>query len=354
MIPGELPPPMRLAQLDGLRGLAACIVTVFHGRILFGQHVNPLDGLPGMSWIQVWGWSMVDLFFVLSGFVFAHCYLKDWQMRPKTTLAGFALSRFARLWPLHLALTGLTALVLWHDPATTWQNALISLTMLHVFLPGPTNTLNGPAWSLSVEVVCYAAFAISAARGSKTFRSVACISIGVGAWAVATQGNWDTIGLLGRGLFGYFIGVLLCQSLSLWERIPTFLLLPLACLPLVVLPTGPSLMLATAVAWPAIVVLALRSDILKAAPFVWLGDRSYTIYLMHIPIYAIALNLAERASIESRNAWLAATLISWAAILLLSDALYRRYERPARQMILGLGNRSRDNIVTKPARLNAE
>ena len=143
------PSPDRLLRLDGLRGLAACFISfVFHLRILFSQESNPLNGVPGLGWFQHWGWSMVDLFFVLSGFVFAHCYLDGWRLRAGTTISSFALSRFARLWPLHAVSLACIILILRDAPETTVANAMTSLAMLHVFLPAPTQTLNGPAWSL--------------------------------------------------------------------------------------------------------------------------------------------------------------------------------------------------------------
>ena len=52
-----------LAGLDHLRALAIIIVFVYHYTAMFGHP-------PGLhEWLGSWGWTGVDLFFVLSGYL---------------------------------------------------------------------------------------------------------------------------------------------------------------------------------------------------------------------------------------------------------------------------------------------
>ena|ERR1700730_5639017 len=77
--------------LDGVRGVAAILVALFHLRNRFLGFNN----FPGGD-----GYLAVDLFFVLSGFVLSHAYLPRFQngMSP----SQFMKARLIRLYPLYI------------------------------------------------------------------------------------------------------------------------------------------------------------------------------------------------------------------------------------------------------------
>src|SRR3954462_7636629 len=86
-----------LSNLTPLRGFAAIWVVVFHFSEIIAKFV-PTD----KSLIMTKGYLMVDLFFIMSGFIIYHVYQKDFQ----TTFSGnhfnrFIVARFARIYPLH-------------------------------------------------------------------------------------------------------------------------------------------------------------------------------------------------------------------------------------------------------------
>lgn len=330
----------RIAPLDGLRGLAACAVgLLFHARVLYGDAPNPFAGFAVIEWFQQYGWAFVDLFFVLSGFVFAHCYLAGWQLRPGVSARDFAVARIARLWPLHIALLAFTVLLLRADPDTTASNVLLSALMLQVLAENPTDLLNGPAWSLSVEMFAYALFLLAALSRPALFKAVAAGAVAWGAWDIAVHGVWDA--LIGRGLLGFFLGVLLQRGLPELGRIPTWALAPLLLVPVLIPPQGSALLPTVLLAWPAAILLALRAPMLGRGPLLWLGDRSYAIYLLHVPVYTLVGNLAHQAGLTGHGGWLALTLATWALILVLSNIAYRQLERPAQRAIRALAGRPR-------------
>ena len=80
-------PRVRFEALDSLRGIAALGVAWGH---FYGP---PIAG----GTRQFAFYLLVDLFFVLSGFVLAHRYL-DEMLDRRVTLKEFAVHRFARLW----------------------------------------------------------------------------------------------------------------------------------------------------------------------------------------------------------------------------------------------------------------
>ena len=99
----------RLTALDALRGVAALAVVAWHWQHFFAisgswqagwtRSMQPLYWLLKPLYIQ--GWAAVDLFFVLSGFVFFWLYgesIRDGRVR----MGAFALMRFSRLYPLQI------------------------------------------------------------------------------------------------------------------------------------------------------------------------------------------------------------------------------------------------------------
>jgi len=73
-------------------GIAAVVVAfVFHQHFLTGYYRSgPLDGLPVFTWLHDNGWTMVDLFFVISGVIFSDVDL-DNKNKINAEVKSFAL-----------------------------------------------------------------------------------------------------------------------------------------------------------------------------------------------------------------------------------------------------------------------
>ena len=78
----------RYLVLDSFRGLCAIFVVVFHMRVL--NSITEFSFFKGSD-------LFVNFFFVLSGFVMSHAYIK----RSNITFTGYISSRFRRLYPLY-------------------------------------------------------------------------------------------------------------------------------------------------------------------------------------------------------------------------------------------------------------
>lgn len=158
--------------VDLLRGIAALAVVLFHYLNFFippGQeqtvpNFRELEPLRGILW-PAYGYGLwaVQLFWLISGFVFAAVYVGTGVSTRK-----FVLARIARLYPLHL----LTLLIVaglqfsrlgWLGNFQIFQFNDLYHFMLNLFFAsswglerGPS--FNGPIWSVSVEVAIYAVF----------------------------------------------------------------------------------------------------------------------------------------------------------------------------------------------------
>lgn len=151
----------RSPGLDALRLFAALFVVLYH--YADQAPVDPTKWLPILSN----GWIATDLFIMLSGFVLGRVY------GPKLETGGvdamsFLAARIRRVWPAHLiVLSGFVALVL--------GTAALGVTPQHperfILADLPANAAliqawgflghlswNGPSWTLSALIVCWAGF----------------------------------------------------------------------------------------------------------------------------------------------------------------------------------------------------
>ena len=162
-----------LASLEGLRGIAALAIVVFHLR---HEIAVLLDGLvPGgtalLQPLMLKSRLAVDLFFILSGFILCHVYLG--ARAPVTAAAWrrYLAFRIARIFPLHLFMLALwlaytLLLVTLVHPQQAFAERIGGLGevvervfLVHMWWRGQTPlTLNATDWSISVEWALYLIF----------------------------------------------------------------------------------------------------------------------------------------------------------------------------------------------------
>lgn len=166
----------RLDGLQALRGIAA-------GYVLF--HLVPVSGLgaasPALKELARWGFSGVDLFFVLSGFVMWHTTHDE---SGGAAARRFLQKRFARIylgyWPW-LALT-FALFALFAPEALEGKNLIGSLLLLE---PDDLRLVVSVAWPLSYELYFYALFA-----GLLLRRRARVFLVGLGLPGVAVLNLW--------------------------------------------------------------------------------------------------------------------------------------------------------------------
>ena len=297
--------------LDGLRGIAAVAVVIFH----FMEFIIPdyANSFIGHAYLAV------DFFFCLSGFVVAYAY--DNRIKRLGT-AEFFKMRLIRLQPMVVvgALIGLLTFLLdpFHhfyaqyglkDTITMFLSAAFMIP--HPAMPERYNNLfyfNPPTWSLFWEYIANIFYAVILFRLHKKIlipvtAAAACIlvytahefgnlSIGWGAE------NW--IGGAARLFYSFLVGILVYRSKWLIQNKLGF--------------TGISALLAIAflipyvdgINWitePIIVIfyfpllvalgagVQMHKSVQPACKF--LGDISYPLYMVHYPFLWVFLSYLE-------------------------------------------------------------
>ena len=157
-----------LHNLTALRGLAAVLVVVLHFDFFVGKLVTGPAGE-----VLHHFYLMVDLFFILSGFVICYVYERDFTDGiDRRKFGGFVRARFARIYPLHvfalLAEVGLYLsyivsskdhlLPAYQQYMYKWEAVPVQLTFLQTVGIFNMDTWNAPSWSLSAEWWAYLLF----------------------------------------------------------------------------------------------------------------------------------------------------------------------------------------------------
>lgn len=310
----------RLDRLTSLRFFAALLVVVFHfgnKGLQFGQ--DAMANAP--FWVQGLaqnGYSSVSFFFVLSGFVLAYNYFSDDSPSGlRVTPRAFWVARAARIYPVYIIALGIALPPFCYG---TFQAHVIGVDhfafglflvplMLQAWIPSMSMTWNSPAWSLSVEALFYASFPLLARwlvrRDAKQLLCVSFVLVGLSSLIrfLLPQGNEDMQRfaayfpllhlpsfLVGVSLGSLFLkGVMagfptsvrwfdlslcaLCALFALRTKLPHFLYSDACLVPLFAV-----------VIYSGAIAAKFKRSVLDHPVLVLLGEASYGLYILHIPL----------------------------------------------------------------------
>jgi peptidoglycan/LPS O-acetylase OafA/YrhL len=319
--------PDRFVSLDGLRGIAAIAVVLFH---------VSLGYMPG-------GYLAVDFFFCLSGFVIALAFGK--RFADGLSFRAFATARFARLYPM-MFIGGLLGIIL-HGGNPNILLLVPDFLGLSLF---PTNP---PFWSLLAEVLANIAFAlVLVGLSTRKLALVALVSglllafaILSGPWPRELGSHWDGAGwAVPRTLYSFTAGMLIYRwhaKAAPVRRITRLaLLLPAALFALTYF-GGPDRALwdtaAILFGLPAIVWLGTRMEMPFQPLWQRMGALSYPLYCIHVPLIALADDPLVRLGIAVLLVPAALALDAWydkpvRTLLAKRFAQAKPYARPAAEV----------------------
>ena len=369
----------RYEILDGLRGVAALMVVLFH---LFETYSKG----PAYQIINH-GYLAVDFFFVLSGFVIGYAYDDRWD---RMTTWGFFKRRLTRLHPMVIMGTLIGAALFFFSgtafPETLktplWK-FLLCLVMGLFILPCPNsldirgwgelNSFNGPQWTLTFEYIGNILYAFILRHLPKVALAILCVVCAF--FTLDLTMGWNVFGLLHRPQYNVIGG---------WSLTPdqlyigfTRLLYPFLCGLLIsrILPahrtesnpSGSPIRLKGGFWWCSLAIVVLLSipciggkqgvpdglfqavTILLLFPLIvlagagstttgkrstaickWLGELSYPIYITHYPLMYMQMNwVAEHGDAPLWQHIAVAASVLFLSILL-ARCVFKAYDLPVR------------------------
>ena len=348
-----------IPALDGLRGIAILLVLFTH--LLPHRSVGPillrlLNGVAGV------GWSGVDIFFVLSGFLITGI-LYD-AKRDDHYFRDFYMRRTLRIVPLYLLVVFCCTSIFPHFAATQGSSPAANRWMFWLYLSNVLVAFRGaisvgwlgPLWSLAVEehfyliwptviLLCSRRSAMQVCMGCVVLANAVRLiflmhhnllgpyvftlsridELALGALvALALRGNtsqremqtfarWGALAA-GAGTLTLFVwrhGVIL-DPVMLGVGLPIVGALSTALLTLAVLP-------GTAAPWKAL----LQSGFLKR-----FGRYSYGLYMLHMPVWEVLRQHHLLFQGQNRLLDVANLVIGIGASYLLAVLVFHYFEKP--------------------------
>jgi peptidoglycan/LPS O-acetylase OafA/YrhL len=357
----EMRKPDRLNALTGLRAFAAVNIVLFH-------FSNP-DWFGIFAPIVNAGYASVSFFILLSGYVLAYNYASR-AREGKLDNVRFWKARFTRIYPIYL----LSLILAWrnipaeynqHTHHMFWLAMILAPLLLQGWVPEIATFLNTPAWTMSAEWFFYLIFPWLA-RWKSPNRALPIVVRLLLIWLIGlipgtlyilfspdhlahvdrySEGPWlqalkDTpIPHLASFVFGVTIA-------GLDELIPReapkrfflglfgfafiFFLLWLG-------PGVPYAIIHDGLLMPffGCIILALSgqnvlSRILGWRPFVFVGESSYCLYLLHFNFWNLIhdTHILDRLGIARLDPW-----ISYVTLIALALVALHFIEKPAQKIL---------------------
>lgn len=357
----------QIPALTGVRAIAAFLV-FFHHHPTRYLVVGPL-----LLW-----WELhigVTLFFVLSGFMITWRY--DRRGAPESFVRSYFVNRFARIYPLYLALVIPTMLLGGVRSLPAWLSNLTIFTCFETGIP--------QAWSLRVEECFYlcAPLIFLGWRRNPGLPLVIAAAVLAALYPIAKLSFAD--GILGPPhylflntffgrFFEFYVGIWLAKKVarsgpppSPARRFPLFTLVGVAGIAAVVValaairsategkgytyglhhPAGIALnnlvlpLFIAAFYWGLIRERTLVRQVLSSRPALLLGRSSYAFYLIHLgPLLSyllgglvLAAGVFGAAAAVHVSGLLGRVSVLFIVVTLLSIALYKGIEAPANRFL---------------------
>ena len=334
---------VKITQIQGLRAMAALLVTLYHAKWLSGGFIG------------------VDIFYVISGFLITGLLLREMERTGNLDFKEFYARRFKRLLPTSFFVLGITAILSWMLLPATMRSSLGRDTIAaglyvsnYLFAWWQADYQNLDAtpspvihyWSLAVEeqfyliwpllILLFFKFSKYLKRTRVLLLCVASVTLVSFIYSIYLTENapiWAFYSLPTRA-WELGIGAILALTPKFKSKrvvgligfafliIGSFMFNDSTAFPGLnaLLPVlGTVLLIATINTWPPFL-----NDVANSRISQWLGEISYPLYLWHWPLLVLpSTYLSRPLAIHER-------LFAIAATIIIADLTHRFIEEPFR------------------------
>ena len=345
----------KLNLLQVYRGIAAVLVVMVH---LGQMTVNRLDQVPFFNLFYA-GWSGVDYFFVLSGFIMV--YVHRSAIGKKDQLKSFLVKRAVRIYPIYwiITLTVLCFFLVIPGFANNTDLSLGKVILSLLLIPQNDKPILDVGWTLINELYFYFLFSIAIWLKPKHSKPILSIWLFVTLLHFCKIVKFPDSFLLLNLVFGnmnleFVLGCLAAYIVIKYNNKLgkyRWILFGIANLGYVIL--------AMLVAWrnmdferittfavlAAMLIIAATSIDLKDSPkipylLIFLGDASYSIFLTHGPLISASTKIVQKANLGKYfDGFFAPALLALFAVVV-GCLFYSLIEKPLTVFL-------RKNIVEK-------
>jgi len=373
MINKTITPKDKIHSLTGLRAFAAIWVVIYNMSMFEG--VDP-GFVRNIDWgiykyFISYGYTGVDFFFFLSGFVISYIYQDNFTKNiQRDNIIKFYKLRLGRIYPLHFSILILIIIlanygVFPYNLNIKYGPTLLNLTLTDSWGFYSKGSWNSPAWSLSAEWFIYLLYPFiafmlikeeSTRYYAKLLATISIIFFIMNLDISNTTDIDDGVGGLVRVTFGFITGCILFNFYrkKTLQKLPWDLIgiLMFAIMLISQIMFFDDIMAVNVISYIAITIflyaLVHSKNILKFIfanrISVYLGKISFAIFLLHMPVMKIIghnfraefLNIVEENNQSDMIFYL---LISLAILLILSSLCYHLIENPCRNYVKKKVNR---------------
>lgn len=332
-------PTNRMPLIDALKAIAAMLVLLNHFSSYGPLAATAREALPGlMGWLFEYGRMAVQIFLVIAGFLAARALSAQGQALGVSPLP-LLWKRYLRLAVPYLAALGLAIAAAaiadhWMDdeaiPArATFKQWLAHAVLMHGLLG--FDALSAGVWYIAIDFQLFALMAVLLWLGRVKLVAPALV-LAVAAASLFwfnRDASWDNWAIYFFGSYGLGAAAWWAserKQMSAWLGV-------IATVAIAALVVDFRLRIALALAVALTLGFSRRTGLLEqwpnARPLAFLGQISYSVFLVHFPVLLLANGLYSKLELASPSSAIFGLLAALTASIGAATLFYRWIESPA-------------------------